>query len=434
MRLVLLIVAILLVALPAGAAPADAAPPDTIQANDAALKDQVDRLVQQLDAADLASRDEAKKQLVALGPKILDLLPTSPSGPAQADALESIRAPLQLQLAEQSIQASNVTLNAADQPLSEILAELSRQSGNKLKDLRASMGQETANRRLTLAIEKSSFWQALDQTLDRAHLTVYHYAGSDALGIVAAGENAAPRVSSRTGYAGPLRLEAMRLTSQRDLRLRQPGWLKLTMQIAWEPRLRPIALQLPMGQIHATDDRGEPIAVENPEGQLEQGGTSTGTAVEMEVPLADPPRAARAIASIKGTIRALLPSRIETFEFTGQTKSRQQRAGATVALDEVLHEGATWQVRVRVHYDHAGNALESFRSWVFNNEAYMVGPDNRRIKPTGSEQTLHAKDEIGLAYKFELPNGPGGLKFIYKTPALLTTVPLKFEFKDLPLP
>jgi len=432
MRLALLIAAVLLIALSACAAPADAPPAATTPADDAALKDQVVRLVQQLDAAEITSRKEARDQLVALGPKILDLLPTTTDGQAQADAVESVRAPLQLQLAEKSIQASNVTLNAVDQPLSEILAALSRQSGNKLKDLRTDSVQRAGNPRLTLAFNKTPFWQALDQTLDRAHLTAYPYVSEKAIGIDSAGESAMPRVSSRTSYAGPLRFEATRLTAIRGLGARRPGSLNLMMEIAWEPRLRPIMLQIAQRDIQAVDDRGQPIAVENPERQWEGFDLSAGNGTVMEIPLVNPPRSARAIAAITGTVQALLPARTETFEFTGFTKNRQHRAGVTVTLDEPSHEGPVWQIRVGVAYDHGASSLESFREWNFD-EAYIVGPDNRQIKPESRTASRH-EEKFRQDYTFLLPNGPGGLKLIYKTPALLTTVPLKFEFKDLPLP
>ena len=396
------------------------------------LKDQVERLLQQLDAAEIASRDDAKKQLVALGPKILDLLPTPPADQSQSDSLESVRAPLQLQLAEESIQASNITLNAADRPVSEILAELSRQSGNRFKDLRGLAEQQAGNPRLTVAFNKTPFGAARSMPLDQAHLTVYHYDGIKSLAIDPAGENATPRVSPRASYAGPLRMEATRLMASRDLDSRRPGSLKLTMQIAWEPRLRPILLQIPLRDIKATDDRGEPIIVENPDGQLEGASLTAGTATEVEIPLVNPPRSARSIASIKGTVRALLPARIETFEFSGLTKNRQHRAGVTVTLDDATHEGNAWQIRIGVEYDHGAGAMDTYREWNFD-EAYLLGPDNRQIRPEGGKTSRHA-DKIGQDYTFALPSGPGGMKFIYKTPALLTTVPLEFEFKDLPLP
>ena len=114
-------------------------------------------------------------------------------------------------------------------------------------------------------------------------------------------------------------------------------------------------------------------------------------------------------------------------------KVEQHRAGVTVTVDEVRQDGDAWEVRMRVRFDNAANALETFRSWVYNNEAYLNGPKGQ-IPNGGFETTQQDKNEVGVAYKFDLPDGPAGLTFVYKTPAMLTSVPLPFEFKKLPLP
>jgi hypothetical protein len=283
--------------------------------------------------------------------------------------------------------------------------------------------------------DKTPFWQALDQTLDQAKLTVYPYAGNDELGIMAREPGALPR-ADRASYAGPLRVGATQLIAQRNLTATGPGSLRLDLQVAWEPRLRPIMLQLPLAGVKAVDDLGSPIAVENPEGELEQSIDQAGSAIEFQLPLVDPPRSAKSIASIKGNLRALLPGSIETFEFTGlkdAKKLEQHRAGVTVFVDEVRQDGDVWEVRMRVRFENAANALESFRAWVYNNAAYLTGPKGK-IPNGGSETTSQEKNEIGIAYKFDLPDGPAGLTFVYKTPAVITSVPLPFQFKNLPLP
>jgi hypothetical protein len=424
--------AMMLVLLTPIAAPQDAAADE--------LKAEVNRLVHRLNAPELSQRTEAEEKLIALGPRILDLLPKysnqTPAAEAQRrETIARIRERLQRQLAEQSMRASTVTLHGA-RSLADALAEISRQTGNKLKDVRQQMGQEISNPQVTANFDKTPFWQALDQTLDQAGLTVYPYAGKDELGIMARAESALPR-SSRASYAGPLQFEATRLDATRDLRVRDSASLKILMEISWEPRLRPITLQQPLADIRAVDDQGNDIPVAETEGQLERAVDPTGTATEFQLPLVAPPRSAKAIASLRGKIRALLPGKIEAFEFSdlkNAKKVEQHRAGVTVVLDEVRQEGDTWEVRIRARFDNAANALESFRSWIFNNEAYLVGSDNQRIAKTGFETTRQTKDEVGIAYKFDLPNGPAGLTFVYKTPAMLTLVPLEYEFKNLPLP
>jgi hypothetical protein len=404
------------------------------------LKADVHRLIGQLDASELSLRTDAETKLLNLGPKILDLLPEygdkSPATEAQRRAaVDRIRDELQRRAAEESTAASVVTLKANERPLTEILAELTRQTGNKFKDVRGQMGQEATNPKLTVDFAKTPFWQALDQTLDQAKLTVYPYGSKDELGIMAREPGAFPRVE-RASYAGPLRFDATQLTAQRNLAAAGAGSLKLTVQVAWEPRMRPITLQLPLADVKAVDDRGTVVAVENPEGELERPVDPTGAAVEFQIPLVDPPRTAQAIGSIRGKLQALLPGKIETFEFSGlkdAKKIEQHRAGVTVTIDEVHQNGDGWEVRMRVRFDNAANALESFRSWVYDNEAYLNGPKGK-ILHDGLTTTQQSKNEVGVAYEFDLPDGPDGLTFVYKTPAMLTSIPLPFEFKNLPLP
>ena len=425
------LVAIVLMA--AGAAPGD----DPKPKND--LKAQVEHLVGQLNSPELNKRNEVEGQLIGLGPKILDHLPTFKDGAdaAKRDAVARVRAQLEREFAEHSTQAATITLHAANKSLSEVLAEFTRQSGNKFKDVRRQMGQEVPDPKVTVDFDKTLFWEALDKTLDQANLTIYHFAESDALGIVARGEKQLAR-TGHASYAGPLRLEATQLAAERNLRSDSDGGsLKLTLEIAWEPRMRPITLQQPLADLKAVDDRGNAIPIEAAAGQLERPVDAAGTATEFIIPLANPPREAHQIASLKGKLRALLPAKVEAFEFTSlktAKKVEQRKAGVTVTLDEVRQNNDAWEVRVRVRFDKTAGALESYRGWIFNNEAYLVVTDGKKLTHSGFELTKQTPDEVGVAYLFDLPNGPDALTFVYKTPAMLNSVPLSYELKDLPLP
>jgi hypothetical protein len=406
------------------------------------LQSQVDRLVKQLTSPELSKRNDAEEQLISLGPKILEKLPTFKDGAAAAnaqkrDSVARIRQTLEKQMAEHSTQSTTITLRAANKPLSEVLAEFTRQTGNKFKDVRRQMGQAVADPKVSVDFEKIPFWEALDKTLDQANLTLYHFAENDALGITARSENQHPRFG-RAAYAGALRLDATRLAAERDLRAAgNNSSLKLTLEIAWEPRMRPIILQQALADLSAVDDRGNAIQIDGREAELERPVDATGTATEFLIPLANPPREAKKIASLKGKLRALLPAKIESFEFAdvkNAKKVEQHKADVTVTIDEVRQNDAGWEIRVRIRFDKTAGALESFRGWVFNNEAYLVAADGKRISHSGFETTKQADDEVGVAYLFDLPNGPDGLTFVYKTPAMLNSVPLDYELKDLQLP
>ncbi len=407
------------------------------------LKSQVDHWVRQLSSPELSQRDEAEQKLIVMGPKILDILAaikdTGSAAEAQKrDTIAKIRQQLENELARRSTQATTITLHAAGKPLSEVVAEIARQSGNNIEDMRRQMGQEATDPKISVEFDKTRFWEALDKVLDQANLTVYHFhPKSDSLGIIARGPKDLPR-SGRACYAGPLRIDATRLADDRDLRAAgDASSLKLTLEIAWEPRVRPIILQQSLGEIHASDERGQPIQIEGAEGQLERPIDPAGTATELIIPMSGPPRSTERIASLKGKLRTTLPGKIESFEFTDLKNGKPislRKAGATVTLDQVRKNNDAWEVRMRVRFDRAGSSLESFRTWIFNNEAYLVGADNKPIQHSGFQTIRQTEDEVGVAYLFDLPNGTDGLKFVYRTPAILNSVPLDYELKNLRLP
>ena len=407
------------------------------------LKSQVDHWVRQLSSPELSQRDEAEQHLIGMGPKILDILAaikdTGSAAEAQRrDTIAKIRQQLENELARRSTQATTITLHAAGKPLSEVVAEIAKQSGNNIEDMRRQMGQESTDPKITVDFDKAPFWEALDKTLDQANLTVYHFhPKNDVLGMIDRGPKDLPRFG-RACYAGPLRIEGTRLLGERDLRAAgDASSLKLTLEIAWEPRMRPIIVQQSLGEVHASDERGQPIRIDGVEGQLERPIDPAGTAAELIIPMIGPPRSTERIASLKGKLRTTLPGKIESFEFTDLKSGKPislRKAGATVTLDQVRKNNDAWEVRMRVRFDRAGNSLESFRTWIFNNEAYLVGADNKPIQHSGFQTTRQAEDEVGVAYLFDLPNGVDGLKFVYRTPAVLNSVPLDYELKNLRLP
>ena len=112
----------------------------------------------------------------------------------------------------------------------------------------------------------------------------------------------------------------------------------VTLEAAWEPRLRIISLMQRMADVRAVDERGDPLPVADREAQPEVPISGEATAVKLDLPLQLPPREVRQIASLKGKLLATIPGRIETFRFSklADAKNVQQRiAGVTVTLEQV---------------------------------------------------------------------------------------------------
>ncbi len=409
------------------------------KAADADLATKVKALVRQLDGDEQAKREAAEKELVALGADVLPLLPAiGPRTPAEMKTrLTRVRTALMKVAIEATTKTVLVSLSG-EMPVSQAFAELTKQSGNELVDYRERQNQEVRDPMIKVELKEVPFWQALDTVLDAASLSLYNYdEEKQALAYVARGEEAVPRIG-HAAYSGLFRLEPTRIEAVRDLRNPANRSLKLTLDAAWEPRVRPIVLEQPLDEVSATDEAGGAIIVDGSEGKLEVPVEANNSAVELEIPLQSPERSVKQIASIKGKLTAVVLGRVESFEFADIDKQKAaelERGGATVIVDSCRKNGDIYEVNMRVAFDKASNALESHRGWIYNNECYLTDPKGNRIDNSGVEATLLADNEVGLSYKFDLENAtPAGHKFVYRTAAAIIRVPVEFELKGIDLP
>jgi hypothetical protein len=402
------------------------------------LKLEVRRYVRQLDADDLAERDAAEAALVALGPPALDLLPelSDRLSAESKQRLGRILQKLQRATAEAAAQPTAVTLDAKAMPLAQVLAAIEQQTGNKIVDYRQQFGQQPTDPPLTLSFKQTPFWQALDETLDQAEMTVYAYGEDRGLHIVGRTPRQAPR-SGRAFYSGPFRFEATGLTAERNLRVPELEALNVDVEVAWEPRVKPISLRQALEAVKAVDENGAALAVGDASSALETAAGDDSTAVKLTIPFKLPARPTRQIAELKSTLQAILPGKVETFRFgdLATAKDVEKRvAGVAVTLEGIRKNNDLWQVRMRVTFDEAGEALATHRGWVFKNDAFLEDAAGKRHEYDVFETTRQSSNEIGIAYGFVLDKAPDDMTFVYKTPGVLIATGFDYELKNLELP
>jgi hypothetical protein len=395
-------------------------------------------LVRQLDSDQLAQRDAAEATLIEKGPAVLTLLPAENDHTSAElrERLARIRQKLDRLAVASAAKAALITLNSDALPLSKALVAIEDQSGNKIVDYRPQFGEPVTDPPLKIHFDKTPFWQALDQVLDQAGLTVYHYADSLGLNLVDRSKDDLPR--SQTGiYSGPFRFEPVLLIAQRDLRDPKAQSLRLTFEAAWEPRLKPIYLLQRMADVRAVDDRGQPLPAENAEAEIEVPIENPTSAVELTLTFGLPPREVKQIARLQGKLSAVMAGKTEDFIFDNLSEAKnveKQAAGVTVTLEQVRQNKGALEVFVRTRFDNPGDALASHRGWIFRNKAYLEGPDGTKIPYDNLETTKQTKNEFGAAYIFELDQPPTGMKFIYKTPTAILNAEVDYEFRNLKLP
>ncbi|MEM9187276.1 MAG: hypothetical protein AAGB00_12355 [Planctomycetota bacterium] len=417
---------------------------------------EVEALVLQLGADSEDERDAARERLlelsgptIAAGEKMLNTLPkpVEQMPAAVRGALTELRRSIADRVAELTVSETRVTIDVVEEPLSEVLKQIEEQTGNRVVDYREQFGQRAGDTPVTITIDDLPFWEAMDQLLDEAGLGVYAYSGEEALAIVGREAGATPRWAT-AAYAGPLRVEPIRLTASRNLRQVGGESLNLQLEIQWEPRLAPIAFAQPLADIEAENEAGARLSVARPEGTIDLEVQSGGQALEMTLPMLLPARDTNLIATLRGKMQAIMPGRRAEFRFdklTGITKPIEQReGGATVSLVDMRKNNEIWELRMRLKLEGADaqdaqkqgadDTFASHRGWVFGNASYLLGADGEPIEHAGYETTMQRGNEIGLAYLFDLPDGPDGLTWVYESPTAIVRFPVEYELSRIPLP
>ncbi len=427
----------------AGQADVPAEPPD---------QNSVDLLVADLDAPEKARRDDAEQQLLDLGPAVLDMLPQiTDQMPAETRLrLGRVRAQLEKRRAEQSVLASHVTLPQGTMPLSKVFKAFEEQTGNKIVDYRGNFGEATSDPTVDVDFSRTPFWEAFDRVLDQVGLTTYGYPDPQevpsGIAVVARTEGQRPRVG-RGAYAGAFRIEPVEFDAHRDLRDPENQTLQLLVEVAWEPRLRPIVIMQAADAVQAVDDRGQPIHAADEGNELEIPVNPGSNSVELPLHFRLPPREVQRFASLRGRLSALVPGKMEAFRFskldqlarrnaTQQRAIEQKKADVTVVLERVARSRDNpdiWECYVRVLFEETSGALESHRGWVLNNEAFLER-DKERIPYGGLNTTLQTETEVGVVYLFDLPEGLKNCTFVYMAPAAVVSTPVDYELRDLELP
>jgi hypothetical protein len=404
------------------------------QASDAALRDRVTQLVERLDAPKMEAR-KAAEALIKLGPRILPLLPEPPKSASleKRERLDRVRAALRDAQDPTNLGASKVTIQGKAIRLSEVIQKLQAQSGNPITDLRESMGGEVTNQALDLEIVDQPFFEALDLVAKRAEVTPNFFTGDGSIGLT---PGASPK-SSRVQYVGPFRIAFKQVEAVRDFQA-DTASANLQFEVAWEPRLRPMLLTLQADELKIKDDQGKEVA---PQVMMEATDTvlrPDNPAAEVNINLAAPDRAAKALASVKVKANVTVPAALRIFRFPSLADKNvtKTQSDISVTLESTEIDEQVWKVNVRLVYPGEGEAFESYRQGLFNNRLWLQKADGARFEHNGGfSNTSSDQGKLGFEYLFvDAPGKPADYQFVYETPSKVLTVPLEFEFKDVPLP
>ena len=332
---------------------------------------------------------------------------------------------------------SKVTLQGR-KSLDEAVAAL-QQSGNVIVDLRRRLGQEIRRPTLNLRLVGAPFWRAVDEVNRQAMIEMTPLIDpgrhEPVLGIT---QPDRPPTPVPTAYDGPFRITVVELTAVRRLDDPRLSTLLARLQIAWEPRLRPLFMRVAPDSVRASGTDGFRT--------VDQGGVGTIKLVgvypaELSLRLPLPPRSWASLPKLKGSFDVIVPPTQARFTFTKLvTGEKQSDRGVTATLREIVADRhrRRWTVVLTLVYPWDKLPLESHQIWAMEGNRIQLVHRTENLQWQAEPDEQVSIDEgraIHITYHFaDVPGKLADWTLVYIAPAAPIWYDLDFTFDNLPLP
>lgn len=414
--------------------------------DDMQLINDVARLQQNLKSPRETERDAAEKQLIELGEPVLDHLELTVEGDSEdySQRVGRIRATLEKIAVKRVTQPASFKLESGNIKLIDLLTKIKEKTGNRVV-LGRNVLRAVAESEIEIVSEAPDvafdFWEIIELISEQTELQIDPYGGEEGeLALSPVYRDPAQKAEvdgvNLTDISGVMRFEVTRIDSSRSFTSPQLNHGSLTIKMHWEPRIAPIAIDVPLNKFKIIDEFDKTYLAEDP--QVVLPGMVTQSIPELEFPIRTAlfDRQVEQLKTVQGVVRAVLPGRIETFKFkdvTAQAEGTSQtKAGATVTYLGARPNEELWGVRITLQFDDENNALDSHQSWVTNNVVMLVDQDGKRDEPFAQEVYLQSGKAVGIEYFFG--ENPKGKDLVYRTPAAIVNLDLPFNIEGIPLP
>ncbi len=404
------------------------------------VEGRVKALIADLSSADSEARDRATAALIAVGPPAEKLLEETLAS-KDVEVRERARQALDAIRLERRIGPSAwIDLPAKETPLTEAFDLLAKRAGRKLD----ASAVDLTGRSLPGGLGRVPFWDALDR-LARAGGCSYAWPFSE---TVALAPEPLPEVP--TFHDGPFRLVVDDVTVTRTLELDGGGLdatSELSMTLAWEPHVRPFSIESSPRITVAVDDQGGSMTADAADGELKELSGPDDEAVPSQacwVSLGAPTPGATRIARLEGELEVLFL--LEREEAAFDAEARRTRATLTAGPVEVhvtawtpRGEGAVTSITVTGLGVLAGGSapglIEPFGGLTESVQFSLRGADGATVVSgdLSGTTTWGGQDRADLQVGFDsLP--PGDYQLVVAVATKTLSRPVKFAFKDIPLP
>ncbi len=389
------------------------------------------KILRQLESDKAAERDAAEKRLIEIGPAVVPFLPevsSSTSGEMKI-RLERIRKELQTSKIESFFEASRVTLSGK-MNVTDALAEIAKQTGNKVS---FESSDAAPNKEIELKADKQAFWEVMDDVMIQASLRMNPYSSTEGV-VLIPDDTVIP--GPEPHFNGPFQITAVSTQATKPFSAGGDGRLDVSLQVAWEPRLKPIFIEVPMKEMKVQVGSDEFPGL-NPEANPEIPVNPEGAAAQIDLQFPRLPRSAEKIDKLTGEIVVAVPSEKHkyVFEKFANGKRQSEKFGqVTVTLENARRNGSVFEMRILAEFQAAQGALDSFRGWILSNRAYLLDAKQNRLENVGLNTYSVSGNSVGVAFLFQINSDPNDYTLVYESPGMITRQNVKFELNDIELP
>ncbi|HEY0985085.1 MAG TPA: hypothetical protein VGE80_23325 [Schlesneria sp.] len=400
----------------------------------------VDELLGRLDAPTLSERSQAERQILDLGPQVLQQLPIPEliESVSARESIRRIRLQLERRAARESSRAARVTLEG-DFSLEQLLQQIQMQTGNRLTLNKSAAAVQRHNRKVVW--NQVSFWEALDQLCEWEQVR-WRFAEEDSAITIELPEAESTRTSVLQ-RSGPFRLAIDTVERRPVVGEQGQQLIRVRGQLSIEPRLRPLFLAMAAADVVATADTDRLLAAWNPDARYEHPAGDGGRQipVQWDYSLREPLSVSE--LSLQGRIHCQIAASTEriVFDRTSMVKGTvRRRGGVSVRLKDVEFDstppaGVNAEIDIAVTYDSGGPAFESHRTWIFHNEVYLETREGVRTSFTSFETTQQSDGAVGVTYYWTALADPRDqYRFVYEAPTLIINVPVDIDLRKIPVP
>jgi hypothetical protein len=388
-------------------------------------------LIDALSSPDPRARRHAAEDLLKLGESARPLLEDLLKETKDLDVITRAQATL-AQLAEnRMIGPSYITLHFKNAPAREVAQELGRQAFAPLRPFPENLWDDPGIPKVTIDVERQPFWKAMRQFTEQTGLDLQPYV--DGMRLM----RGMGRSSGVAVVQGPFLIVAQQISRMQVVQLGPHGGQhsEFSMQMVAYPEPKIVAVQggTTMEIKEAVDDAGNSLVGGTADRRMFSMGNSG--AWQLYARLNWPPHPGKRIVRLVCATTFTLQTKSQKLEIPDVLNAKEQTH--TLGGTEVTFHGLTkaednWELKIS-----AGNGVP-FQQLMQNRLQLLDADGNalerRGMSGQGNGEQMIFKLLFGASRRADGKLAGSPDRLIWEVPLESKSVPVQFEFDDLPMP